>query len=154
MIFLKLRIIGVVAIFVYLLSGCNSTKIDEKKSFLENNKHDISVDGYSSTVGAESETNNDIQIVTYWLDITNHDNVEKVLKSVEPELNEIFAKKIIGKIDSIELNKPLKPSESTKVEIKIQFNAKGMSKEQIMVLEPYIKNLKIVTEKKLALNNL
>ena len=133
-----------------VIAGCSNPEV-ERKQVLSEIKHDIEIPGWSMSIGSESNDIIDTQIASYEFSLLNYDVKEKYVKWIEPIYSKVFEKRLIKKIGKFDVNKAIKPGESIQVELKVKFDAKGLSKQQIISMEPFITNIKVITENNLTL---
>ena len=79
---------------------------------------------------------NDTRVLVYNYDflIYNRGNEEVNLDSVEPLFQKDFSSRVITEDHKIVGNKTIKPHSSIHVKGQVEFNASGLSKEQILIL--------------------
>ncbi|RCX16613.1 hypothetical protein DFR58_110110 [Anaerobacterium chartisolvens] len=135
-------------IFSILLVGCSRNNISREEKLM-GLSHDIEIEGMIYSIGAGEIIDN--QTITYNISLFNWDIKEKYIKWVEPVLTSKFSDKVRDMEDKVIIEKTIKPNTSLDINFQINFDAKGLSKEDIVNLEPYITDIKVVTEDKLGL---
>ncbi len=136
----RVSIIILIAVLL-LLIGCSNSDTRLRPG--------IEVSSITSSIGAvgENTKNFDIQSFKYTIALINNDVVDIKIISVEPELSEEFAKRAEDRSTAIQVDKVISSGSSIDVSGEIIFDAKGMSKEQIIDMEPFVIDIKIVEER-------
>lgn len=109
----------------------------------------IEINDISSSIGAVGEDTKEFetQSFKYTLTLTNNEPEDMKIISVNPELSDKFLERVKNKDTEIKVNKIISKEGSLEVSGEIIFDAKGLTKEQILSLEPFIKNIKITEER-------
>jgi hypothetical protein len=109
----------------------------------------IDINSITSSIGAVGENINDIetQSFKYTMTLTNNDIADITIVSVEPVLSEEFIERASNGDRIIQVNKLIPHGSSLDVSGEIVFDAKGLTKEQIVAMEPFVKDIKIVEER-------
>ncbi|EOC99685.1 hypothetical protein [Caldisalinibacter kiritimatiensis] len=137
-----LKIIIVCASITFiLLTGCASKET----------KVGLKVYNWSSSIGAENGNSLDKTRYSYYIDITNENPKSLYIKSVEPIISENIKDKVL-KAEIVEVNKHINSNETIEVEGKIIIDTKGLNKTDIIELEPFITDIKVITEETINLN--
>lgn len=136
----KLSIMVLMSILL-LFTACSANK--------PLNKVGIDITGITSSIGAVGKNTNDFetQSFKYTIALTNNEAAEITIVSVNPILSEKFLQRVSNKDTIIQVNKTISQGSSLEVTGEIIFDAKGLTKEQIVSLEPFIKEVKIVEER-------
>jgi hypothetical protein len=124
-----------------IISGCSTKKSLEEEG--------ISISAISSSIGAVGQNTNDFenQSFKYTITLTNNEEANITVVSITPMLSENFASLVSDKNVTVDINKTISKDSSIDVSGEIIFNTKGLSKEQIISLEPFVKEVKITEER-------
>lgn len=109
----------------------------------------IEITNIVSSIGAVDENTNNIdtQSFKYAMTLTNNDAIDIKIVSVSPVLSNEFLNRVDNKETRIEVNKTITNGSSINITGEIIFDAKGLTKEQIDSLQPFIKDVKILEER-------
>ncbi len=112
-------------------------------------KADIDISGISTSIGAVGNNTNDIetQSFKFTITLTNNEAADMEIVSVKPVLSEKFLERVSNRDTTIKVDKVIPQGSSLDVSGEIIFDAKGLTKEQIVSLEPFIKEVRIVEER-------
>lgn len=112
-------------------------------------KADIDISGISTSIGAVGNNTNDFetQSFKFTITLTNNEAADIEIVSVKPVLSEKFLERASNGDAAIQVNKTIPKGSSLDVSGEIIFDAKGLTKEQIVSLEPFIKEVRIVEER-------
>ncbi len=137
-----LLIVILISLAINLLA-C-SANINKK----ENN---IEIVGMSSSMGGvEGELDNfNKQEISYEISLKNNQNDDIYIKTITPVLNSEFLKLVENDKVTIEVNKSVKSNKTIQIKGKIIFNAEGMSKEDIIEMQPFFTKIRVVQEKEI-----
>jgi hypothetical protein len=80
--------------------------------------------------------------------------IDVTIRSIEPILSEAFADKAKGKDFKITVDTTITPKAFIEIGGEIQFDATGMTKEQISAIGHFFKRIKINTDKVLPISGL
>lgn len=136
------KVITMFLISILLLSaGCSKDNAESKAG--------IDITGMSSSIGAVGENTNDFetQSFKYSVSLTNNEAAAINIVSVKPILSEKFLERVSNKDTVIQVNRTISQGSSLDVAGEIIFDAKGLTKEQIIGLEPFIKEFRITEER-------
>jgi len=113
------------------------------------NKQGIDIAGSTSSIGAVGENTNDFdtQSYKYAFTLTNNEAADITIVSAEPVLSEKFLERVSDGDTTIQVNRVVSQGESIEVTGEIIFDATGLTKEQIVSMEPFIKEVRIVEER-------
>ena len=136
-------------IFLIIFTSCNNTA-KEREQLLLTIPHDIRVSDMVFSIGGNKD-NFDTQVISYEITLKNTDVVKKHIKWVEPELSQEFKSRILSKDLKIQVEKEVEPNAFLTIEFEIEFDSKGMSKEDIIKLQPYVTELKVITESEIII---
>lgn len=101
--------------------------------------------------GVEGFNNTSIQAYSYTFTIYNEENEEVYIDSIEPLFTKNISERVLTEDHKIVVNETLKPNSSIQIQGQVEFNASGLSKEQIFGLEPYIYAVNVSSTKTLSL---
>lgn len=132
----------VVLISILLLFTACSTNNDS-------NMVGIDIQNISSGIGAVGGNVNDFetQSFSYTITLTNSEAADITIVSVNPVLTEKFSERVENKDTIIKVNKIIPGGSSLNVTGDIIFDAKGLTKEQIVNLQPFVKEVKVLEER-------
>lgn len=145
----KKSIIGIMililCIFIFF-TGCNNTKTQIQT------KGGLKINSWSSALGGVNEKDLDKTRFSYSINLANESENNIFIKSIRPSVNEIIKNKILSKDIVVKVNKAIKPNEAIEISGEIIIDTKGLTKEDIVKLEPFITDLKVSTEETVSLN--
>lgn len=132
-------------LIVFLFSGCaaNTPVIQENNGLF--------VGSLSTALGAADDDSLDETLFSFDINLTNNEESDVFISTAEVIVNEAVANRLKSKLEPIELNKALKPGETIAIQGELAFETKGMSKEEIVKLEPFITDLKVTREQSINL---
>jgi hypothetical protein len=146
--FKGLKIITILVLCTLIfLTGCNSTKTQLQT------KGGLKINSWSSGLGGVNETNLDKTKFSYSINLSNGNNTNIYVKSIEPLVNEKIKNIILSKDIAVTVNKDVKPGETIQINGEIIIDTKGLTKSDIMKLEPFITDVKISSEETISLKN-
>ena len=122
-----------------LLIGCNPSNPDNM----------IGLQIYSMTTGVGAADNNDImdkQKLSYSITLTNEENRDIYVKSITPILGDGISNIVITEELTVIVEKSLPANQSLKINDELIIDTEGLSKEEILDLQPFITDIKISTE--------
>ncbi|MDD4495005.1 MAG: hypothetical protein PHV32_11800 [Eubacteriales bacterium] len=122
---------------IIAFTACSSDESDREPG--------LAIYSLHSSIGSVGDTDDiNTQAFTYTLTITNNDIVEINLLEVKPVLCSPFAEIVLNDDLSVQVKKVIPAGESISVEGLIIFDATGLSKEEILDMEPFIKEVKLI----------
>ncbi len=144
----KLTLLLVVLLMVSL-TGCYSQ--GENRTM----KEGIKIIGMVSSLGAVKgeEDNFERQSYRYSVTIQNYDKSDYNIISIQPVLGSDFLKRVENKENKVIVNGTLPSEQSLTIDGEIIFETKGLSKEEIIGMEPFIEKFNILEERVLEVNN-
>jgi hypothetical protein len=142
----KTILISILFIFVIFVVCKNSKSQVEAKGGLK-------INGWSSALGSVNETDLDKTKFTYSINLTNENEKNISLKSIQPSVNEAIKNKIISNNPVVAVNKDIKPNETIEISGELLIDTKGLSKSDIVKLEPFITDIKVSTDETLSLKH-
>jgi hypothetical protein len=109
----------------------------------------IEINSITSSIGAVGENTNgfETQSFKYTMTLTNNDASDITIVKVVPILSQEFQERVSDRDTIIQVNKTVIQGSSLDVSGEIIFDAKGLTKEQIISMEPFIREVKIVEER-------
>jgi hypothetical protein len=129
-----------------LFSSCAPPDSDMAQS-------EINITGMVSSIGAASDTPAD-QRFSCTITLQNNGLTDVTIRYIEPVLLGPFIDKARGNDFKIMVNKTIAPEACIEVSGEILFDALGMTKEQIVAMEPFFNEIIINTDKVLPVHNL
>lgn len=138
--FKKVGIILIILILL-LLAGCSSNNTS--------NTMGIEINTITSSIGAVGENINDFdtQRFRYTITLTNNDVSDIKIVSIEPVLSEEFIERALDEDRIVHVNEQISHGNSIDVSGEIIFDAKGLAKEQIVSMKPFVKKVRIIEER-------
>jgi len=109
----------------------------------------IDITGSMASIGTVGENTNDLetQSFKYSVTLTNNETTDITIVEVMPVLSEKFLERVSNKDTMIKVNKTISQGSSLEVNGEIVFDARGLTKEQIHSLQPFVKEVKIIEER-------
>lgn len=95
----------------------------------------------------------DIQKFTYTLTLSNNDSEEIYVKEIRVSLPADFEQRVTTKNFIINVDKAIPSKSYIEVGNSHEFDARGLSKDDILKLNPHISSIKVITEKTIDLEN-
>ena len=134
--------VTILLVTILLFTGCSSKNMADKVSTVD-------ITNIVSSIGAVGDNTNDFETQSFKFTITlkNNEPTDITIVSVTPILSEKFLARAANKNTIIPVNKIIPQGGSLGVTGEIIFDAKGLTKEQIVNLEPFIKEVKITDER-------
>jgi hypothetical protein len=139
---LTVLLLAIVAILL-LFSSCASPDSGSGKSEITTPRANLSI-------GVNPDNVAD-QHLSYTIMLQNNGVTDVIVHSVEPVLLEAFAAKTNDKDLKVTVDKTVAPKAYIEVSGQIQFDATGMTKEQIVAMQPFFNDIKINTDKVLSI---
>ena len=136
----KFSIMILIAILLLSTACSNDSEI---------NKQGIEINSLSTSIGAVGSNTADFetQSFKYNITLTNYEATDINIVSVKPMLSEKFLERVSNEDTIIQVNRIIPQGSSLDVAGEIIFDAKGLTKEQIIGLEPFVKEVKIIEER-------
>lgn len=142
----KKLIMIIFSLFILVFfAGCNNAKVEVQS------KSGLKIYNWSSALGGVNENDFDKTKYSYSISLTNEDEKTIFIKSVQPSVNETIKSKILSKEIVVDVNENLKPNETIKINGEIIIDTKGLGKSDIVTLEPFITDIKVLTEETVSL---
>lgn len=127
-----------ILIFCFICCGCLT-----KTNTNVGNKTGMHMDYMITGLGSLDESNLNRQKLTYTAAISNYNSSTVYIRSVEPVLGNKIKDKVITENLVITVNKKIVTNHSIKLSGDLIINTQGLSKKQILDLEPYILGIKV-----------
>jgi PBP1b-binding outer membrane lipoprotein LpoB len=143
---IKTILISILFIFV-IFSGCKNTKSQVQT------KGGLKIHNWSSALGSVNETDLDKTKFSYSINLTNQNEKNIYIKSIQPLVNEAIKNKIISNDLIVAINKDIKPNETIEISGELLIDTKGLSKSDIVKLEPFIADIKVSTDETFSLKH-
>jgi hypothetical protein len=137
-------VISILCIFIFL-TGCNNIKTQAQS------KGGLKINTWSSGLGDINETDLGNTKFSYSINLTNENENNIFVKSIKPSVNEKINNKIISKDIVVTVNKDIKHNETIQINGEIIVDTKGLTKSDIVQLEPFITDIKVLSEEAVSL---
>lgn len=139
----RLKSVLVITLISIFLIGCanqSNSEIKEKK---------LKINSISTAIGAVygEEDNFDRQLYSYSFFLQNDEDADLFIEEIEPVLYDHVKEKVEQKDYRIKVNKTIPKGQGLEIKGEIIFNARGMTKEKIVEMGPFIKTLRIKEER-------
>ncbi|MDK2822239.1 MAG: hypothetical protein PWQ67_47 [Clostridia bacterium] len=103
-------------------------------------------------LGAISNDNTDQHRLTYSINLTNEDDNEAYIQWIEPIFGKGITDKVVTEQLQVAVEKPITAKASLEIEGTVVLDTKGLSKKEIVALEPFIIGIKVGSEKVIVIN--
>lgn len=148
---MKFRRPALIASTMLLLTivGCSKTG-----NALETQRPTLEISHMVQSIGAVEgkEDTHDFQRFSYTLALANNDNEQIYVKEVQVTLPAEFEQRVTTKNFIIQVNTAIQPKSYIEIENSHEFDAKGLSKEDISnKLSPHITSIKVLSESTISL---
>jgi hypothetical protein len=137
---LSILLSALILVVPLLFMGCSANQIQPQKN------GGLQINSLSTAISAVNETNTDEQKFSYSFSLTNEDKTDVYIKSVEPIINDSIKSRIQGDSISTDVNRDLQPNSTIQVTGELILNTKGLSKSDIIGLQPFANGIKISSE--------
>lgn len=97
----------------------------------------------SSSIGSVDPDNSDRQLFSYEFDLYNYEDGSIYLSSVEPVFSDEFSKRILTSDTAISVDRNIDSGSSITLGGQVEFNATGLSKDEIIGMEPFILGMRL-----------
>lgn len=137
-----------VAFLSLILVGCSKTG---GTSNVE--RPAIEIPSMNTGIGGieDKEGNHDLQRYFYNITLANNEDEEVLIKEIQLVLPSEFEVRLVDKALNVPVNKSISPKSFINVSGTLDFNAAGLSKEDIIKLNPHIESVKVINEKIISL---
>ncbi|TYP47666.1 hypothetical protein [Thermosediminibacter litoriperuensis] len=122
-----------------LLAGCSANGSGKSQNGLQ-------ITDMSTALGAVGDSLDKTKF-SYTMTVYNKDNEDVYITWVEPILGENVRKRLISSELKVDVEQTVSANESIEIKGEIILDTKGMSKQQVMELEPFITGIKVSSEK-------
>jgi len=136
--------ISVLCVFLFLI-GCNNTKVHNQA------KGGLIIRNWSSGLGSVNENDLDKSVFSYSIHLTNENEKAVFVKSVQPIVKQNIKNMILSENTSIAVNKTINSNETIEITGEIIVDTKGLTKADIVKLEPFITDMKVSSEETISL---
>lgn len=126
-----------------LLVGC---KINDSSNGSGKSQNGLQVTDMSTSLGAVGDSLDKTKF-SYTVQIYNKENEDIYITWVEPILGEGVKDRLISSDLKVDVEKTVSANENIEIKGEIIFDTKGMTKQQITELEPFIIGIKVSSEK-------
>lgn len=143
---MKKKTVNIIFVMVLMVILLLVTACTEKEPL---NRVGIEIAGINSSIGVVGDKVDDFetQSFQYTITLSNNEATDIKIVSISPILSEEFLERVITEDTTIQVNKTIFKENYLNVSGEIIFDAKGLSKEQIIDLEPFINGIKIIEER-------
>lgn len=106
----------------------------------------LKVHSWSSSLGSVGEVGLDETKFSYSFDLTNENEDEIFVESLEPIVNKDIIDRVLSEELEVTVNEKIAHGESIQISGEIKFDTKGLSKKEIVELEPFITDIKVSSQ--------
>ena len=147
---MKLKSLFIAILITLILAGCSLTNAPAPQ------RPTLEVSHMVQSIGAVEgkEGTHDIQRFSYTMALADNTTEQIYIKEIQVTLPPEFEKRVIQKNYTIPVNKPIEPKSYIEIQNSHEFNATGLSKEEIHTLAPHISSLKVISETTIDLENM
>ena len=144
----NIRLLVLVIILSLITIGC-SRAVDVKGTQIIG----LDISSMSTGIGAVDENTNshDIQRFSYSIILANNDKDTAYIKEVTLVLPKEFEETLIAKQLPVIVNAELAPKSTIEIKGSLDFKANGLSKDEIIKLNPKILSIKVTNERTISL---
>jgi hypothetical protein len=135
-----------ILIIPMFLSGCD-------KNIRAQSKGGLRIATWSYALGAVSETDPDETKFSYSVELTNENERDIYIKSIEPSPDDKIKSSIIEKSIEVVVNKDIEPDKSIQIKGKFVLNTKGLTKAEIEACEPFVTGFKVSADENLQVTS-
>ncbi len=132
------KLIGSMCIILFIssiFSGCLVCQTNEPQGFI--------VYSMTSSLGGVNENNFDFTKYSYSIELTNENLINTKIISVEPILKDSIRDMVLDDNLAVDVNKIVSPGDTITIEGALIIDTKGLSKDEILNLEPFIAGIKV-----------
>jgi hypothetical protein len=143
------RLFGLVFLFIFLLAfGCTRSGNTE-----DIQRTGLKIYSMNTSIGSvdKNENNHDIQRFSYSIGLTNNDKDKVFIKEATLVLPKEFEERLISEQLTVPVNKDILPKDTIEIKGSVDFNAKGLSKEDIIKLNPRILSVRVTDERTISI---
>ena len=99
-----------------------------------------------------NDNSHDIQRFSYSINLTNNDKDTAFIKEVTLVLPKEFEETLVTKQLTVTVNKDISPQSTIEIKGSLDFKAIGLSKDDIIKLNPRISSVKVTNERTISLD--
>lgn len=136
----KRWMIGIILSFAVLITACASDDSTNAQKSVG-----LEVSGMSSGLGAVDE-NLDKTKISYSIPLSNNSSKDRYIKWIEPTLGEKVKDRLLSEEIKVNVQKIIKGNQYLEIEGEIILDTKGMTKQEITELTPFITGIKIESQ--------
>lgn len=144
----NIRFLVLVVILSLITFGCSrSGNVEDIQ------RASLEISNMSTGIGTVDTNNNshDIQRFSYSINLANNDKDTAFIKEVTLVLPKEFEETLVTKQLTVTVNKDIAPKSSIEIKGSLDFKANGMSKDDIIKLDPRISSIKVTNERTISL---
>jgi len=144
----NIRFLVLAIILSLIIVGCSRT------GNVENTQSTgLDISSMVTGIGAidTNDNSHDIQRFSYTINLTNNDKDTAFIKDVTLVLPKEFEQTLITKQLTVDVNKDISTNSTVEIKGSLDFNAKGLSKDDILKLNPKILSIKVTNERTISL---
>ena len=139
----------VLAVILSLINfGCSRSRNVE-----DIQRTSLEISNMSTGIGSVDTNNNshDIQRFSYSINLANNDKDTAFIKEVTLVLPKEFEETLVTNQLTVTVNKDIAPKSFIEIKGSLDFKAYGMSKDDIIKLDPRISSIKVTSERTISL---
>lgn len=136
-------------VFACAMLGVGGCAVLEKDAD-QASKPDLQIPEMTTFIGSK-QGDTDEQVVSYIIHLLNTSAGPIHVKWVEPLLSDAFAMRVLSLDHRQAVDVTLAPEEGMEISGELVFDAHGLSKDQILDLEPFMSGMNVASERVLAL---
>jgi len=144
----NVRFLVLVVILSLITFGCSrSGNVEDIQ------RTSLEISNLNTGIGFVDTNNNshDIQRFSYSINLANNDKDTAFIKEVTLVLPKEFEETLVTKQLGVTVNKEIAPKSSIEIKGSLDFKANGLSKEDILKLDPRISSIKVTNERTINL---
>lgn len=138
---LKTSVTVLMLSLLLLFTGCSAGNTQDETG--------IVITDIMSGIGSAGENTNDFETQSFKFTITmkNNEAADIGIVSVRPVLSEKLLERVPNKDTTINVNKVIAKGTSLSVSGEIIFDARGLTKEQIAGIKPFVQEVRLIEER-------
>lgn len=141
---IKRVLISFIIFTLILVTGCSNKEVETKGG--------LKIYGWNSSLGSVDKSNANKQRFSYDISLINENPSDIFVKSLQTIINSTIKDKILDKGLIVNVNKNLKTNGTINIRGEIIIDTKGLSKTDILKLEPFVTDIKVTTDQIIDLN--
>jgi hypothetical protein len=134
------------AALVLGMSGCAALGKDAQQAATP----DLQVPELTTSIGRR-QGDTDEQVFSYTVYLQNTSEAPIHVKWIEPLLSEPFSPRVLSSDPRLTVDATLAAQEGREISGELVFDAQGLTKDQILALEPFMSGINVASERVLAL---